>query len=222
MSRRRAAESTHTLRTSLLDTGGRVVVDHAHASNLQQHLFSFGRAADSATGCSQHPPAGCRASETESGLTMAWIESHQALVRHPKLTALAAELGIHKGMAFWHLHCLWYWALDYASDGDTSRYGPAVIADGAGWTGDADLFVQSLKEAHWLDDDGKLHDWDEYAGRLCDARSRNRERMKSARANARLGLCGATVPTNPTNPTLPTNGGGGKVENGKPDIPWLR
>jgi hypothetical protein len=148
---------------------------------------------------------------------MAWIESHQQLPRHPKLANLASKLGIHKGMAFWHLHNLWYWALDYASDGHVGKYNSAEIADAADWRGDPVAFWDALKACRWIDPEtDNLHDWHDYAGKLCDERERNRDRMREARAAQKLrnvqhtcntraengiGTCGATVP----NSTVPNS-----------------
>jgi hypothetical protein len=53
---------------------------------------------------------------------MAWIKSEQALASHPKVHLLAKDLGISVPQAVGHLHLLWWWALDYADDGDLTRY----------------------------------------------------------------------------------------------------
>lgn len=108
---------------------------------------------------------------------MAWIEAHQELRNHPKAKHLAALLGIPKAQAIGHLFMLWWWAVDYATDGYVGRYPDAVIADGAEWDGDPACFVQALREARWLDPDGKLHDWEQYAGRLIERREANRQRV---------------------------------------------
>ena len=55
---------------------------------------------------------------------MAWIESHQELWRHPKTKKLARLLAVSVPTAIGHLHGIWYWALDFAQDGDLRRYDP--------------------------------------------------------------------------------------------------
>lgn len=114
---------------------------------------------------------------------MAWIESHQEIAAHPKTRKLAQTLRIPKAQAIGHLHCLWWWALDYAVDGDLSRYDTADIALGAEWDGDPDVFVDALVDAGsrgssgFLDvgDDGYvIHDWDEHTGMLRAARGKAR------------------------------------------------
>lgn len=124
---------------------------------------------------------------------MAWLESHQTLRNHPKTLELAALLEIHFAQAIGHLHCLWWWALDYAPNGDLSRWSKEAIAAGSGWTLDADEFVEALREAGFLDD-LMIHDWDEYAGRLVAQREANRERKRTSRAKPET----ATAVTRPS------------------------
>jgi len=126
---------------------------------------------------------------------MAWIESHQELGRHPKTRRLARILGISLPAAVGHLHYLWWWALDFAEDGDLSGYDSYEIAEAAMWEGDPDEFVDALIHcgpggmAGFLDRTGDgglvLHDWDEYAGRLIERRARDRERKRRERAAKR-------------------------------------
>ena len=129
---------------------------------------------------------------------MAWIESHQTLRHHPKLAALAAALAITKVEATGHLHFLWWWCLDYAQDGNLGKHNDAVIEDAADWRGDSGRFVECLRQSGFLEE-GQLHDWDDYAGRLIRSRSRHAERMRAARAPHVKVTLGATVP----NPTVP-------------------
>lgn len=139
---------------------------------------------------------------------MAWIESHQELRDHPKTRRLARYLGIHVREAVGLLHFLWWWALDYAEDGDLSRFEAADIADAILWDGDPEQAVDALVRAGFLDrtDSGLvIHDWDEYAGRLVEQRRKNRERKRRSRARHAdvtrdtQGRHGATIP-NPTEP----------------------
>jgi hypothetical protein len=52
---------------------------------------------------------------------MAWLESHQSLRDHPKARRLARRLdGLPASIG--HLHALWWWCLDYAPNGDLTRY----------------------------------------------------------------------------------------------------
>lgn len=116
---------------------------------------------------------------------MAWLESHQALADHPKTRKLMRILGVSKPTAIGHLHCLWWWALDYADDGRLSRYDALDIAIGAEWEGEPADLVAALVQAGFLDRDGDtltIHDWDDYAGKLVSRRRQNAQRMRDARA----------------------------------------
>lgn len=90
---------------------------------------------------------------------MAWIESHQQLGRHPKTKAAARGLGISRVQLVGHLHYLWWWALDFAEDGDLSKVAPEDIAEEAMWDGDANQFMHVLQEAGFLTKDMHIHDW---------------------------------------------------------------
>lgn len=117
---------------------------------------------------------------------MAWIEAHQGLAQHPKTKRMARMLGISTAEAIGHLFMLWWWAMDYAQDGDLSKYDEFDIADAAQWTGDAKTFLDAVKNCGPGDSSGFiderdgglfLHDWNVYAGRLFNMREQNRERQ---------------------------------------------
>lgn len=122
---------------------------------------------------------------------MAWIESHQTLGQHPKTRKLAHLLGVSKPAAIGHLHCLWWWAVDYAEDGDLSRFDALDIAIGAEWDGDETEFVTAMVKAGFLDegpgDTFAVHDWDDYAGKLIERKKANAKRMREARAERDTG-----------------------------------
>lgn len=117
---------------------------------------------------------------------MAWIESHQELARHPKTRKLSRKLGISVPAAIGHLHMLWWWALDYAQDGNISDFEPDDIADAIDWQSDADDLLTALIDSGFVEKQDNLiliHDWFDYAGRLVDKREQNRERKRKSRAN---------------------------------------
>ncbi|MFN0222133.1 DnaD domain protein [Paenibacillus sp. KR2-11] len=120
---------------------------------------------------------------------MAWIESHQELARHPKTKKLARKLKVTVPAAIGHLHLLWWWALDFAPDGNLSKYEVEDIAEAAMSEIDAEDFIHALKEAGWIDQEGtssdiRLHDWYDYAGRLLEKREVDKERKRKARGSA--------------------------------------
>ncbi len=117
---------------------------------------------------------------------MAWIELHQTLPSHRKIKKLKRLLKIKTPQAVGHLAMLWLWAVDNAPDGDLSQVDAEDIAEACEWPKDAEDFVAALKEAGLIDDDRRLHDWDEYAGRLVDQREnkkkKDRDRQRRYRA----------------------------------------
>ena len=152
---------------------------------------------------------------------MSWIESHQSLRQHPKVIKAARALGVSKVTLIGHLHCLWWWALDYAQDGNLTAFDPADIAEAAEWTGDAAAFVAALTEAARIGDKPGLlersdtglviHDWYDYAGKLIDRRQTDANRKRASR-NADVPKMSDGCPTDvhtpsfvpyPTVPTLP-------------------
>lgn len=142
---------------------------------------------------------------------MAWIESHQELRNHPKSKRLARLLDVSRYEAVGILQWLWWWALDYAPDGDISRFTDDDVEDGIDWTGAPGALMAALREAGFIDEHF-IHDWDEYAGRLVAQREANRERKRVARAKdvtsagrPRDGQgTGRAVTALPTQPTQPT------------------
>lgn len=137
--------------------------------------------------------------ESTDGIQMAWIESHQSLGRHPKLLRLASELRIHKAQAVGHLKYLWWWALDYAPMGDLSAFASAEISSAAEWPGNVNSFHVALKKTGWLDDDGKIHDWDQYAGPWLSSLERQKRYRDKLRNSGITETANQTKP----NPTVP-------------------
>jgi DnaD/phage-associated family protein len=121
---------------------------------------------------------------------VAWIESHSSLGHHPKTKRLARALGVNLPTAVGMLHFLWWWAVEYAKDGDLSDFDAAEIAEELYWDGDPDELLNALISAGFLDrtDDGSLviHDWYDYAGKLIEdiekKRQQNAERQRRFRS----------------------------------------
>lgn len=115
---------------------------------------------------------------------MAWIELHQSLRHHPKTKALARALCVDRAAAVGHVCCLWLYALEFAEDGDLSRFDPQDLADEMFYKGKADVKA-ALAAAGFLDADGTLHDWRTYVGKLLDKRAADAERKRTARAQSK-------------------------------------
>ena len=139
---------------------------------------------------------------------MAWIESHQELANHPKVYRLSDLLDESVPTVIGRLHLLWYWAYDYADDGDLTRYRDSEVARACMWTGEPARLIEALLEAGFLDETWQLHDWAEYQGKWQRRREAQAERQRAYRgrqSNERVtsrSRDGATnQPTNHTNRT---------------------
>lgn len=118
---------------------------------------------------------------------MAWIKSQQALRDHPKLKKLARSLEVSIPTALGHLHMLWWWAMDYAQDGDLTPFDALDIADAAGWEGDPERFVDAMVNCGFRgsgflerteDSELLIHDWDEHCGDEFERRAKEAERLR--------------------------------------------
>ena len=103
---------------------------------------------------------------------MPWIESHLELEEHPKLYLLVSKTGWSKDEAIARLHRLWWWALRYAEDGDLNRYEPSQFLVRLDDKKDPNELLEILKECNWVDKNGILHDWLEFAGRYINGKYR--------------------------------------------------
>lgn len=117
---------------------------------------------------------------------MAWIESHQELRHHYKTKRLARELKVTAAAAVGHLHFLWWWAVDFAPDGDLTKFDDEEIADAMGYEGkDPTKAKAALIFAGFLDNTEHgtvtIHDWQEYAGRTLGQREKARQRARNYR-----------------------------------------
>lgn len=131
---------------------------------------------------------------------MTYIPSHISLPQHPKTRRLCRMLDTSLPAVIGHLHLLWYWAMNYAPDGDLTPFDAADIADAAGWEGDAATFMQALIDCgpgqtagfiEQADDAMHIHDWEQYGGKLQQRKTANADRMRSARAEHVQRTCNA-------------------------------
>jgi len=109
---------------------------------------------------------------------MAWIETHQSLLKHPKTALLIGHLQTDRYKVVGHLVALWCWSLDVADDDGKLPAGTSdiAVADGAGWPiEDAKAFVKGLRTAGFLEKRGyQLHDWGDYTWRYNAGKDRSR------------------------------------------------
>lgn len=141
-----------------------------------------------------------------------WIESHQSVRNHPKIKKAARLAGINEYEMIGRLHCLWWWALDYAQDGDVTKYSADDIESAVDWIGTPGQFYNALLACGFnghcglLEKSGEsvyIHDWQEYGGKLLEKREANAERMRARRAthvqDTTIARTGATEQTEDNN-----------------------
>ena len=152
---------------------------------------------------------------------MAWIESHQTLLKHKKTNRALTRLSVDRYKLIGHLHVLWWWALDNIdASGVLNDLSYAEIAMAAEWDGDANQFVEALIFAGFIDQDDEgsltLHDWWDYAGKLLDRRATDRRRKLGKRQHAETERIPLEIPRNSAgNPTE-------SVGNPSATVPYLK
>jgi hypothetical protein len=111
---------------------------------------------------------------------MAWIESHQDLEEHPKILWLCNKTGWNLDEAIGKLHRLWWWSLKYAEDGDLNKYEPSQYLVRLNSKLNPQELYEALQEANFIEKNGLIHDWLDYAGRYLTAKYRtsNPKRLK--------------------------------------------
>ena len=128
---------------------------------------------------------------------MAWIELHQTLPTHKKTNRLVRALHMSipqdNPMVVGHLCVFWLWCIDGTDNGSLGDMTAQDIADAAMWTGDPDEFLEAMISSGFIDkaDDGlRVHDWNDYIGRLIvkSEKERMRNREKQARHRERKKL----------------------------------
>lgn len=121
---------------------------------------------------------------------MPWIESHQEIKDHPKTLKLAGELTVSLNEVIGILHRFWWWCVDYAEDGDLSKYNDAQLAFAAGVSTDSSKeFIVAMIDCGFIDRDPfQVHDWYEYAGRYLESKYRtsNPKKLKQIQRRCRL------------------------------------
>lgn len=126
-----------------------------------------------------------------------WVQVYSNLLTHPKTARLADELNLSSSsvepevLAVGMLVGLWTWAIQNAYNGDLSGCSPRLIAGACRWKKKPEALVEALKSALWLDEDMKLHNWEQYAVLLIDQednkRAKTKERVQRYRDKKRSG-----------------------------------
>jgi len=126
-----------------------------------------------------------------------WIPALAGLRTHPKTRRAARLLEMEPEPLIGHLICLWWWALEYAPDGDLEDFDEGDLADAAGWPGGPAEFVAALLDSgakgrpgFLARVDGRLviHDWEDnqgpqFRGRIQAANRKRNQRLRERDAD---------------------------------------
>lgn len=127
---------------------------------------------------------------------MAWIETHQALRDHPKVSDLAALMNWERYATIGRLLTFWWWCVDYAEDGDLRRHNDVRIGAAVGLN-DVDArqndenptnstkFVSAMIKAGFIDKKPyrRVHDWWDYIGNYLQSKyKRTPEKWQKVRS----------------------------------------
>ena len=131
-----------------------------------------------------------------------WFKLYQSRAKHPKTLRLAALIKQDRRYTCGLLDDLWTWGLGAADRlGRLNRLAPDDIAMALDYPPKKGKWlVDALVQSGYLDVDADgtyvLHDWDEYAGKLNDARPRMRTGSgRSGHSPRYLPIMSAICPT---------------------------
>lgn len=79
-----------------------------------------------------------------------WIPVEAGVHDRSKTIDLAARLGLTPDATVGLLTRLWLWNLQERSTGDVTNLQPMMLAHAARWNGDAEKFVDDLRESEWI------------------------------------------------------------------------
>lgn len=116
-----------------------------------------------------------------------WIKSYQATDRDPQTRKFCRLTGMDTPAAVGTLHILWWWALDWAEDGDISKYDPADIADAVHFQGEPALLFSALLESGYVAktmEGYEIVEWYEIGGQIIEGRKKAATKKADQRARA--------------------------------------
>ena len=135
---------------------------------------------------------------------MAWIELHEQVRDHWKITRLAEQLGVRYAEAVGLVVNLWLWAALHAKTGDLGRFTEPEIARAARYeptlaTTNGKL-MDALKSCELLEENGQIHDWEKHGLKLlASTRKRVAKCRRNAKRQQRYGNVTDTLPQRNSN-----------------------
>jgi hypothetical protein len=128
-----------------------------------------------------------------------WIRVHGELDEKPVTTRLMGWAGIGEHEAIGVLVVFWSKVAKHCTNGVIRGYSDAQIEKWAKWRRKRGVFAAWVRAEH-MDADGRVPEWDEYAGKLEVIRDKDKRR----KANKRRGISNGLPPDSPqTSPGSP-------------------
>ena len=109
-----------------------------------------------------------------------WIRVHANLHGKPIVWRAVDALHVSQHEAIGLLVQFWGGVSQHASNGHVADLPDAQLEAWAGWRGKRGRFAAFIRSTH-LDADGRVNEWDEYAGALEHRRSKERDRLRNKR-----------------------------------------
>jgi hypothetical protein len=109
-----------------------------------------------------------------------WIRVHANVSAKPVVWRAVEALGISRAEAVGLLVSFWGSVSQHTTNGAVSHLSDAQLEDWAGWSRKRGKFAAWLRVAH-VDSDGRVNEWDEYAGHLEEQRRQARDRKRKSR-----------------------------------------
>jgi hypothetical protein len=120
---------------------------------------------------------------------MDWFKTYAGLQHHPKRYAFEGIAETKYGLQY--IVGLFCFTCNYAPDGDLTKFTAIQIARACEWEGDAELFMQALCKAGFLDKDDEtciVHDWSEIHQRFIKENEKRKPSKKSINPRVTQGL----------------------------------
>lgn len=119
-------------------------------------------------------------------MTEPWIRVHANLHAKPVIARAVAALGVGENEAVGLMVRFWGAVSQYVIKGDLTGVTDRQIELWAGWAKRKGRFALFVRSSH-LDTDGRVNEWDEYAGKLEARRALDRARKEAERVRKSRG-----------------------------------
>lgn len=114
-----------------------------------------------------------------------WIRVHANLGGKPVTFRASEQLKVSENEAIGLLVRFWGSMSQLGDNGHVDRLTDTQIESWAGWRGKRGKFAAFIRGTH-TDAEGRVNDWDEYAGKLEDRRAKDRDRKHNERERRRM------------------------------------